>query len=72
MASHIAGNVWQVLVHAGDSVKQGDALVVVESMKMEFPVTAPADGTVWKVFCNEGAQISAGQDLLVLQAGEDA
>ncbi|ATG91675.1 urea carboxylase [Methylomonas koyamae] len=72
VASHIAGNVWQVLVQAGDNVKQGDALVVVESMKMEFPVTAPADGTVWKVFCNEGAQISAGQDLLVLQAGEDA
>ncbi|WP_240618008.1 acetyl-CoA carboxylase biotin carboxyl carrier protein subunit [Methylomonas sp. Kb3] len=60
------------MVQAGASVKQGDTLVVVESMKMEFPVTAPADGTVWKVFCNEGAQISAGQDLLVLQAGEDA
>jgi urea carboxylase len=72
VASHIAGNVWQVLVQAGDSVRKGDALVVVESMKMEFPVPAPEDGTVWKVFCNEGAQISAGQDLLVLQAGEDA
>ncbi|WP_445372585.1 urea carboxylase [Methylomonas sp. HW2-6] len=71
VASHIAGNVWQVLVKPGDSVKQGDALVVVESMKMEFPVTAPEDGTVWQVFCAEGGQISAGQDLLVLQAEEE-
>lgn len=72
VASHIAGNVWKVLVQAGDTVKQGDALVVVESMKMEFAVPAPEDGTVWKVFCAEGGQINAGQDLLVLQAGEDA
>ena len=66
VASHVAGNVWKVEVAAGDAVKQGDPLVIVESMKMEFAVAAPCDGRVYKVFCREGEQVSAGQDLLVL------
>ena len=66
IASHVAGNVWQVAVTEGAEVKQGDTLVVVESMKMEFVVMAPCDGRIHAVFCREGGQVSAGQDLLVL------
>ena len=66
IASHVAGNVWKVEVEAGTAVKQGDTLVIVESMKMEFAVMAPCDGRIHKVFCREGGQVSAGQDLLVL------
>ncbi|MBW8328191.1 MAG: urea carboxylase [Thiobacillus sp.] len=66
IASHVAGNVWKVEVEAGAVVKQGDTLVIVESMKMEFAVMAPCDGRIHKVFCREGGQVSAGQDLLVL------
>jgi len=66
IASHVAGNVWKVEVEAGAAVKQGDPLVIVESMKMEFTVMAPCDGRIHKVFCREGGQVSAGQDLLVL------
>ena len=66
VTSHVAGNVWQVAVTAGAEVKQGDTLVVVESMKMEFAVMAPCDGRIHAVFCREGGQVSAGQDLLVL------
>ena len=66
IASHVAGNVWKVEVEAGVAVKQGDPLVIVESMKMEFAVIAPCDGRIHKVFCREGGQVSAGQDLLVL------
>jgi len=66
LASHVAGNVWKVEVEEGAAVKQGDTLVIVESMKMEFAVLAPCDGRVHKVFCREGGQVSAGQDLLVL------
>jgi urea carboxylase len=66
IASHVAGNVWKVEVEAGSEVKQGDPLVIVESMKMEFAVLAPCDGRVHKVFCREGGQVSAGQDLLVV------
>lgn len=66
LASHVAGNVWKVEVAEGAEVKQGDTLVIVESMKMEFAVLAPCDGRIHKVFCREGGQVSAGQDLLVL------
>jgi urea carboxylase len=66
IASHVAGNVWKVEVDAGSAVKQGDTLVIVESMKMEFAVMAPCDGRIHKVFCREGGQVSAGQDLLML------
>ncbi len=66
VASHVAGNVWKVEVEEGAEVKQGDPLVIVESMKMEFAVLAPCDGRIHKVFCREGGQVSAGQDLLVL------
>ncbi|MFP5410311.1 MAG: urea carboxylase [Gammaproteobacteria bacterium] len=66
IASHVAGNVWKVEVAEGAAVKQGDPLVIIESMKMEFAVLAPCDGRVHKVFCREGGQVSAGQDLLVI------
>jgi urea carboxylase len=68
VATHLAGNVWKVPVKAGDSVAEGDPLVIVESMKMEFPIPAPCAGKVLQVFCREGSQVSAGQDLLVLEA----
>ena len=68
VATHLAGNVWKVPVKPGDMVAQGDALVIVESMKMEFPVTAPCAGKVLQVFCREGSQVAAGQDLIVLEA----
>ncbi|MBU4498806.1 MAG: urea carboxylase [Gammaproteobacteria bacterium] len=66
IASHVAGNVWKVEVEEGAAVKQGDPLVIIESMKMEFAVMAPCDGRIYKIFCREGGQVSAGQDLLVL------
>lgn len=68
IASHVAGNMWKVEVEVGAAVKQGDPLVIVESMKMEFTVLAPCDGRIHTIFCREGGQVSAGQDLLVLVA----
>ena len=66
IASHVAGNVWKVEVGEGAEVRQGDALVIIESMKMEFTVVAPCNARVYKLFCREGSQVAAGQDLLVL------
>jgi urea carboxylase len=66
VATQVAGNVWKVPVKEGDTVAAGDVLVIVESMKMEIPVTAPAAGRVHRMFCREGATVSAGQDLVVI------
>ncbi|MGR9086802.1 MAG: urea carboxylase [Gammaproteobacteria bacterium] len=72
VVSHIAGNVWKVLVKAGDRVSQGEPLIVVESMKMEFDITAPFSGRIWSVFCTEGGHIAAGQDLLIIRENGEA
>ncbi len=70
VATHVPGNVWQVLVQPGQQVKAGEALVIVESMKMEFSVVAPADGEVLQVLCREAGPVSAGQDVLVIKTAE--
>jgi urea carboxylase len=66
VASAVQGSVWQVLVKEGDAVRAGDTLVVVESMKMEFAITATRAGTVWRVACREGGAVQAGQNVVVL------
>ena len=68
MASYVPGNIWKLLVEPGQHVKAGDPLAVVESMKMEFTVTAPADGEVLQLLCREASPVAAGQDLLILRA----
>ena len=69
VASHVAGSVWKVPVKAGDTVARGDALVVVESMKMEISIPAPCAGKVLRLFCREGGAVAAGQELVVLEEG---
>ncbi|WP_271194299.1 urea carboxylase [Pseudomonas turukhanskensis] len=65
--SHIAGNLWQVQVQAGHSVKAGDVLVILESMKMEIPLLAPRDGVVKEVRVQPGSAVRAGQRVVVLE-----
>ena len=65
--SHIAGNLWQVQVEAGSTVKAGDVLVILESMKMEIPLLAPRDGVVREVRVQPGSPVRAGQRVVVLE-----
>ena len=65
--SHIAGNLWQVQVEAGAQVQAGDVLVILESMKMEIPLTAPMAGTVREVRVQPGSPVRAGQRVVVLE-----
>jgi urea carboxylase len=67
VATHVAGNVWQIQSRAGDIVRQGDTVVVIESMKMEISVHAPVKGRITHLFCEEGGQVTAGQNLFVIQ-----
>ncbi len=61
-----AGNMWKILVKAGDSVKAGDTLFIMEVMKMEVPHDAPNDGTVKAVHINEGDE-GLDADTLVVE-----
>ncbi|PTQ90658.1 urea carboxylase [Agitococcus lubricus] len=62
----VAGNVWQVLVNTGDKVNKGDALVIIESMKMEFTVYAPCDAKVFAIHCQTGHTVMVGYELVTL------
>jgi urea carboxylase len=57
-------------VQVDSKVKAGDALVIIESMKMEIAVSAPCDGEIVQLNCRTGGQVAAGQDLLIIRSGE--
>lgn len=64
--AHITGTVWKVEVEVGDTVEEGDAVVILESMKMEMPVEAEDPGVVTEILCREGQSVSEGDTLVVL------
>ena len=66
VAAHITGTVWKIEVREGEQVTEGQTCVILESMKMEMPVEAPANGTVEKISCAEGQSVSEGDVLLTL------
>ena len=51
----------------GDTVEEGDTVVILESMKMEMPVEAEEAGTVTEIRCEEGQAVSEGDTLVVLE-----
>ena len=66
--SPVSGSVWKIASQPGQSVKTGDTLVLVESMKMELPVIAPFDGVVTQLCCVEGRAVLTAQTLLIIRA----
>jgi acetyl-CoA carboxylase biotin carboxyl carrier protein len=65
--AHITGTVWKIEVEVGDEVADGDAVVILESMKMEMPVEVEDDGTVKEIRCKEGQSVQEGDVLVVLE-----
>jgi len=66
LPSEVTGTVWKVEVRVGDVVSADQTLVILESMKMEIPVTAPRAGTVLQVLVQEGEAVAEGQDVVVI------
>ena len=60
------GNILDVKVKPGDTVKAGDALIVLEAMKMENEIVAPQDGTVATIEVNKGDVVNSGDTLVTL------
>ncbi|MEO7667561.1 MAG: biotin/lipoyl-containing protein [Dehalococcoidia bacterium] len=65
--SQMTGRVIRVEVKSGDTVKEGDILLVVEAMKMENEIAAPVSGTVKDVSVTAGARVAEGDLLLVIE-----
>jgi 3-methylcrotonyl-CoA carboxylase alpha subunit len=69
LTAPMPGKVVSFLVKAGDKVSKGQALAVMEAMKMEHTIAAPADGVVGEVLYAPGDQVAEGAELLKLTAG---
>ena len=64
--AEITANVWQVPAEVGQTVAEGDTLVILESMKMEIPVEAPVGGKVVEVRVKPDDQVQEGDVLAVI------
>ena len=68
IAAEITASVWQIQARPGDQLGEGDTVMLLESMKMEIPVTAPRAGRLAAVLVAEGDQVEEGQAVAVLEA----
>lgn len=68
VASEVAGTVWQCATEVGDQLAEGDAIIVLESMKMEIPVEAPRAGRLLELRVAVDDAVAEGQVVAVLDA----
>lgn len=65
--AEMVANVWKVVVSEGETVADGDTLVILESMKMEIPVIAESSGTVAQLKVGEGDIVQEGDLIAVIE-----
>jgi biotin carboxyl carrier protein len=64
--AEMVANVWKVIKAVGDTVEEGDTLVILESMKMEIPVVAESDGVLRELAVGEGDVVQEGDLIAVI------
>jgi len=64
--AEMVANVWKVVKATGDTVEEGDTLVILESMKMEIPVVAETDGVLRELAVGEGDVVQEGDLIAVI------
>jgi acetyl-CoA carboxylase biotin carboxyl carrier protein len=69
--SDVTGTVWKVEAKVGQVMSQDEVILIIESMKMEIPVTAPADGKILDIKVVEGDTVNDQQLLVVLECQGD-
>jgi len=63
----MAGTVWKIVVSEGEEIKAGQDVVILESMKMEIPISAESDGVVKRIIVQEGMFVNEEDDLLEIE-----
>jgi biotin carboxyl carrier protein len=66
LRAELVGTVWKIVKQPGERLAAGDAVLILESMKMEIPVVAPSAGVVREVRVHEGAMVQEGEVVAVL------
>ena len=67
ITAHITGTVWKIEKRAGEAIAAGEAVVILESMKMEMPVESPKAGRVVELRCQEGQAVQEGAVLAIVE-----
>ncbi|MGN6333520.1 MAG: biotin/lipoyl-binding carrier protein [Motilibacteraceae bacterium] len=65
--AEMVANVWKIVVAEGDTVEDGDTLVILESMKMEIPVVAETSGRIASLVVSEGDVVQEGDVIAVIE-----
>ena len=65
--SEVTGNVWKIQATAGDEVSAEDVIMILESMKMEIPIEAPAGGRLVEILVSEEDQVDEDQVVAVIE-----
>lgn len=68
VVAEVAGKVWKVEAEVGQKLNEEDDIVILESMKMEIPVGAPADGTLKEILVGEGDAVAEDQVIARIEA----
>ena len=68
LSAAVPGSVWKISAAVGTSVAEGEALAILESMKMEIPLPANVAGTVVEWLVTEGSAVTAGQHIAIFRA----
>jgi urea carboxylase len=67
--SEVTGSVWKLLKNPGDTIAEGDEIMLIESMKMEIPVVADEGGVLAEVHVSEADPVQEGQVVATIDAG---
>lgn len=67
IVTDVAGNVWKIVAKVGDKLAEDDTIMIMESMKMEIPVTAPGEGTLREILVEEGESIPEGEVVAMME-----
>lgn len=66
--TEITGNVWKIVAEVGQAIEEDDPILILESMKMEIPVTAPEGGKLVAILTGEGDTVTEGTVVARIEA----
>jgi len=67
VTAQVPGNVWKIIKNPGDSVEEGEVIMILEAMKMEIDVPSPKSGTIAKISVATNQAVQEGQVLALVE-----
>ena len=66
--AELVGNLWKIVTEVGQQVEEDDTLMILESMKMEIPITTPVAGVIKEILVKEGDVVQEGQTVAIVES----